>query len=114
MRSLQRNFREIYYRVPISTEPIIDEYGNDTLEIKSVYSEEIPLQVNVSANVGREATEIFGTLTDYSRTITYCGAECPLSEGCVVRFNTHTYVVAKVADSKTGFVIALREVASRE
>ena len=113
MRSLQRNWRGITYRKPIGEEPIVDEYGNDTLEPRTIYSEPIVIFVNISANVGQEAVEVFGALTDYSRTITYCGTECPLSEGCLVMFNDHTYMVIKVADSKNGFLIALREVTNR-
>lgn len=113
MRSLQRNWREISYIAPISTESIVDEYGNDTLEMKTVYSDPVTLRVNVSANAGQEAVEVFGALTDYSRTITYCGTECPLFEGCLVTFANRTYSVIKVADSKNGFLIALREVTDR-
>lgn len=118
MRSLQRNWRELHYAIPVSTEPIVDEYGNDTLELSTVYSDPVALRVNVSANAGQEAVEVFGALTDYSRTVTYCGAECPLTEGSIVWFNTdisksHNYTVIRVADSKNGFLIALREVTKR-
>lgn len=113
MRSLQRNWREITYVTPIGTESIVDEYGNDTLEVETTYSDPVTLRVNVSANVGQEATEVFGALTEYSRTITYCGEECPLFEGCLVTFARRIYSVVKVADSKNGFLIALREVTER-
>jgi hypothetical protein len=118
MRSLQRNNRKIYYAVPVGTEPILDEYGNDTLEPKWVYGDVTELSVNVSANVGQEAVNVFGTLTGYSRTISYCGQSCPLIEGTIVWFGVpkteaHNYVVIEVADSKNGFLIALREVSDR-
>lgn len=113
MRSLQRDWRELYYAVPLSTEPITDEYGNDTLEIRTIYSERKPLKVNISANVGQEAVNVFGSLTGYSRTITYWGAECPLVENSKLWFGDKEYTVIKVADSKNGFLIALREVSSR-
>lgn len=115
MRSLQRNWRSLYYAVPESTESIIDEYGNDTLEKKITYSAPIELRVNVSANVGQEAVNVFGTTTGYNRTVSFCGESCPLSENDIVWFGKdpskpHNYVVVKVADSKNGFMIALREV----
>lgn len=119
MRSLQRNWREIYYAVPQGTESIVDEYGNDTLEIRHIYSEPVALSVNISANVGQEAVDTFGLLSGYSRTITFGGSEtCPLVEGSRVWFGVkptgqHNYVVIKVADSKNGFLIALREVTER-
>lgn len=114
MRSLQRDWRIMEYVVPQGTEPILDEYGNDTLEVKTIYSERKELRANISANVGQEAVNVFGSLTGYSRTITYWGESCPLTEGSRVWFGSGEYTVIKVADSKNGFLIALREVSSRE
>ena len=37
MRNLQKNMRRLYYAPIIGTEPILDEYGNDTLEVRTVY-----------------------------------------------------------------------------
>lgn len=118
MRSLQRNWRELYYATALRTEPIRDEYGNETLELKTVYSSPTLLRVNVSANAGQEAATVFGALTGYSRTISYSGETCPLDEGTLVWFGTetsgpHNYVVVKVADSKNGYLVALREVSKR-
>ena len=114
MRSLQRDWRTMEYAVPQSTEPILDEYGNDTLEVKTIYSERKELRANISANVGQEAVNVFGSLTGYNRTITIWGLSCPLGEGSKVWFGSEEYTVIKVADSKNGFLIALREVSSRE
>lgn len=114
MRSLQRDWRTLEYAVPQGTEPILDEYGNDTLEVKTIYSERAELKVNISANVGQEAMNVFGSLTGYSRTITYWGESCPLTEGTKVWFREDEYVVIKVADSKNGFLVALREVSGNE
>ena len=114
MRSLQRDWRVMEYAVPQSTEPILDEYGNDTLEVKTIYSERKELRANISANVGQEAVNVFGSLTGYNRTITYWGENCPLTEDSKVWFGPKEYTVIKVADSKNGFLIALREVSSRE
>lgn len=118
MRSLHRNWRKIYYAVPQGTEPIVDEYGNDTLELRQIFSDPVALSVNVSANVGQEAVNTFGMLSGYSRTLTYSGLICPLVEGSRVWFGVeptgqHNYTVIKVADSKNEFLIALREVTER-
>ena len=115
MRNLQRNQRDLYYAVPVSTEPILDEYGNDTLEVETIYSAPTLLRVNVSANVGQDAVAVFGNQTDYSRTISIAADSCPLIEGCPVWFGISTdgannYKVVKVADSKNGFLVALQEV----
>ena len=117
MRSINRDRRQIFYANPIGTEPILDEYGNDTLEVSVEYSAPVALAVSVSANVGQEAMNVFGAQTEYSRTLSMTGS-CPLEEGSKVWFGvpvteSHNYTVAKVADSKNGFLVALREVSKR-
>lgn len=118
MRSMQRSWRELHYALLTGTESIKDEYGNDTLEVQNTYGPPTPLRAIVSANAGQEAVNAFGTLTGYSRTISYSSDKCPLDEGTLVWFGVdvtgpHNYVVVKVADSKNGFLIALREVSNR-
>ena len=110
MRTLNRNGRAITYETLIGTEPIKDANGNDTLEVRKVYAPPVAAQWNVSAAVGEEANEIFGDLTDYSRTVALCG-ECPVSEGDRVAFGGKRYTVVKIADSKNAWLLALREVA---
>lgn len=119
MRSLQRDWRKLHYAVQMGTESILDDYGNDTLEVRTVYSDPVLLQVSVSANAGQEAVNVFGSLTGYSRTVSYVGENCPLKEGCRIWFGVeppekHNYVVIRVADSKNGYLVALREVSDRE
>ena len=117
MRNLNRNKRELWYAIQTGSTPILDEYGNDTLEVEAVFSSPLHLQANVSANVGQEAIEVFGSQTEYSRTVSIAGGECPLVEGCRVWFgkepndagDDNNYVVTRVADSKNGFLVALRE-----
>lgn len=117
MRNLNRNKRGLWYAVQVDSTPILDEYGNDTLEVEAVFSSPLYLRVNVSANVGQEAVEVFGSQTDYNRTVSIAGNVCPLVEGCRVWFNKepndagddNNYVVARVADSKNGFLVAIRE-----
>ena len=115
MRDLKRNQRVIHYANMVGTEPILDEYGNDTLEVRTLYGSPAPLRCNVSANMGQEAVEVFGSQTEYSRTISMAGNHCPLVEGSRVWFmaapeGQFNYTVARVADSKNGFLVALREV----
>lgn len=118
MRSLQRDCRKLYYAVPVGEESILDEYGNDTLEVRKIFGEPVLIRANVSANAGQDETNTFGNMTEYHRTISYSGENCPLVEGAKVWFGvdtaeSHNYVVIKVADSKNGFLIALREVSAR-
>lgn len=118
MRSLLRNQRRLWFAVPTNSVPVYDEYGNDTLERETIYLPPTLLRANVSANAGQEAVEVFGAQTEYSRTISLTGEACPLLEGSRVWFgvepnesaDNNNYVVARVADSKNGFLVALREV----
>lgn len=105
MRTLKRNGRSVTYENVIGTERI-----GDTLEVRKLYGTPVTAHWNVSAAVGEEANEIFGDLTDYSRTVSLCG-DCPVSEGDRVTFDSTTYRVIRIADSKNGYLIALREVA---
>ena len=121
MRSLERNKRDLWYAVTVGTESIFDEYGNDTLEVRTIYGSPTLLRANVSANIGQDAVDTFGSQTEYSRTVSLTGDTCPLSEGDKVWFSVepnvdgdnNNYVVARVADSKNGFLVALREVSKR-
>ena len=63
-----------------------------------------------------EVVEVFGAHTEYSRTISM--TKCPLAVGDKIWFGVkptdeNNYTVAKIADSKNGFLIALREVSPR-
>lgn len=120
MRNCQRNYRTIWYANPTGkTEAIKDEYGNDTLEVKTIYDTPTQLKCNIGASGGQDAVEIFGSATEYHRTISFAGSDaCPLREGCRVWFGVdttqaHNYRVVKVADTKNGVNVALREVSQR-
>ena len=116
MRDLKRNKREMWYALPVGSQPILDEYGNDTLEVEMLYTTPLLLLANVSASIGQAAVEVFGSQTEYTRTVSLSGQSCPLVENSLVWFGVtpeqggHNYIVARVADSKNGFLVALREV----
>lgn len=118
MRNLMRNRRSLYRATIIGTEPVLDEYGNETLEERVIYGEPTMIYCNFSANMGQESVEVFGAQTEYSRTVSWAGEDCPFSEGDFVWIGVdpneaHNYTVARVADSKNGFLVALREVTKR-
>ena len=111
MRSLIKNKRILTYALPTGTEPILDEWGNDTLEVARKYSDFTEYRANISSAVGEEAVKAFGSMTSYSRTICVAENDCPIAvEGCLIQFDSKTYEVVKVADSLNGFLIAVREV----
>lgn len=118
MRSLNKNKRQIHYALYEKDEPILDEYGNETGERTPLYGDIQELRCNVSAAVGEEAVEAFGTLTNYTRAISVSDTNCPLAEQTIVWFGIdtnepHNYVVLRKADSKNGILYALQEVRVR-
>lgn len=117
MRSLFRNARNLYYANVVDTLPVLDAYGNDTMEVQKIYSSPTLLRCNISANAGLEAVEIFGERTAYSRIVSMTGY-CPLVEGSKVWFGVepsepNNYTVVRVADSKNSYLVALQEVSKR-
>lgn len=115
MRGLNRNKRLIYYANRVSEAVNRDEYGNETGEVTPLYGTATPLFCNVSAAVGAEAAEAFGTFTNYSRTVYVSDVNCPITEESIVWFGNkppkpHNYIVVRKADSKNGILYALQEV----
>ena len=115
MRTLNRNKRQIYYALRTGEEESLDEYGNETGDPKPVYGEAVELKCNVSAATGDDAVQVFGSFTNYSRTLCVSDSNCPIDENTIVWFGRepsepHNYIVTCKADSKNGILYALREV----
>lgn len=113
MRLLRKNQRPFYYALPIAVEPIVDEYGNETLEMETIYSDPKALKANYSAAVGEEAVRVFGSATEYSRIIAF-PQSCPLIAGAILWIGIDTtesanYKVARIADGVTGTLVAISE-----
>lgn len=119
MRCLNRNKRALYYALYKGDETILDEQGYETGESKPTYGEITELSANVSAAVGEEVVEAFGSFTNYSRAVCVSDVSCPISEDTIVWFGAditgpHNYIVTKKADSKNGILYALKKVAVRQ
>jgi hypothetical protein len=115
MRSLNKNKRQIYYALLTGETVNTDEYGNETGESSPVYGEPVELNVNISASSGEESVQVFGSLTEYNRTMYGADNDCPIDEDSIIWFNVsttepHNYIVVSKADSKNGILYALREV----
>lgn len=118
MRCLQRNKRKLYYALFVKEEPILDENGYETGESKPTYGDVTELNANVSAAVGEEAVQAFGSFTNYSRAFCVSDVGCPIAEDTIVWFGVdptgpHNYIVTRKADSKNGILYALKEVKVR-
>ena len=113
MRMLEKNKRLLYYAIPTDEVSIKDEYGNDTLETEVIYSDPMELKVNYSPATGREAVEVFGSTTDYSRVLAF-GKDCPLTERAVLWIGVETsspanYEVRRIADGLDSVLVAIQE-----
>jgi hypothetical protein len=114
MRTLQKNARTCYYANPTGeTEMLKDEWGNLTSEAVEKFTEPVKLKANYSQSAGEEVLNVFGSFTDYSKTMVFAG-ECPLVEGSRVWIKNSTaedsdYIVTKVAESLNFSLVALKE-----
>lgn len=115
MRSLNRNKRPVRYALHTGDTLNYDEYGNETGESTPTYGEPVALNCNISAAVGEEVVQAFGSFTGYSRVMFVSDNSCPIDEKSIIWFAAeppapHNYIVVRKADSKNGILYALQEV----
>ena len=115
MRMLRINKRPFYYSNPTGeTVMVVDEFGNETGEVFEEYTEPEKVEYNISAAVGQESIEVFGSDTSYARTIA-APLDCKIVERARVWVDRepaerHNYVVRRVAESLNSKLLALTEV----
>lgn len=138
MRSLKKNMQKLYFATYSEEIPVYetDDDGNiKYAEIDGV-KEPIPLgtapgynkpeefYANISAGKGDVQADVFGSSVDYSRTISTCDMDCPITKltrlwiGCKPQYNedgsvngdsANYEVAAPPAKSLNGIVIAIKE-----
>jgi hypothetical protein len=121
MKLLKRNLSTIHYCLYERSEPILDDDGNETGEDKITYSEPVEFECSVSAATGYSATEMFGNLENYDKTLITDDMQCPIDEHSVLfvdkepEFDTdgrplYDYIVRRVAKSINNISFAIRKV----
>ena len=116
MRELERNKQLVHFAQFDKIEPIYDEDGYDTGEVKPSYFEPVALRINVSPALGESATRQFGDVVDYDRTLVTCDLSLPIDEQTVFWIDeTDTskpfdYTVKKIAKSLNSLLIAVKKV----
>ena len=121
MKLLKRNLSTIHYCLYERSEPILDDDGNETGEDRITYSEPVEFECSVSAATGYSATEMFGNLENYDKTLITDDMECPIDEHSVLfvdkepEFDTdgrplYDYIVRRVAKSINNISFAIRKV----
>lgn len=84
MRNLARNLDTVYYKLYEGEEEIIDQYGNGTGSYYKKYSELKSDKLCISPNKGKSEVNMFGTLTDYDRTMLTADTSCEIDESAVL------------------------------
>lgn len=121
MKLLKRNLSTIHYCLYERSEPILDDDGNETGEDKITYSEPVEFECSVSAATGYSATEMFGNLENYDKTLITDDMQCPIDEHSVLfvdkepEYDTdgrplYDYIVRRVAKSINNISFAIRKV----
>lgn len=85
MRSLLRNKRVVYFCDPEETNVIVvDSNGNRTGERNTIYSDPVPLNINVSAARGESDVNLFGNADMYDKIMVTADVDCPITENSVL------------------------------
>ena len=138
MRSLKKNKQPFYYATYDAEKKVYDRDEDGNIKYIEVDGEKIPVEIgtepgyndpvlfyaNISAGKGDVQADVFGSSVDYSRTISTCDMDCPITKltrlwiGCEPQYNedgsvngdsANYEVAAPPAKSLNGIVIAIKE-----
>ena len=121
MRGLKRNQQSFWYALYSGETEQTDGEGNYTGEIGPVYAVPVQMDANISASRGNAETDLFGVDVQYSKVISTCDMNCPITEESAIWIGRnpedadknpvpHNYVVARIARSLNSILIAVQEV----
>lgn len=121
MRCLERNKRPFHYALYKESQPVKDEYGNETGQYRILYDEPVLARANVSAATGEAQMEQFGNLITYDRVIISDDMDCPITEDSVLCVDVepshnadgdlvYDYIVRRVARSLNTVSYAISKV----
>ncbi len=117
MRCLIRNKRIFFAALLLRTEPVRDEYGNETGESRNVYGEPFEVRGNISAARGELSTRQFGENEGYDRVIVLDDPNCEIDEYSVLWIDStpdggapYDHIVKKAARSLNSVSLAVAKV----
>lgn len=114
-----RNQKPFHYALYVGDTPIVDEYGNETGEKLLTYDTPVIAYGRITPARGTADVDLFGTATNYTKTITVTDMECPINEYTKLWVDeTETdkpsdYVVVSVARDINYIVYAIRKVSNQ-
>ena len=138
MRSLKKNKQKLYYATYSDEIPVYETDEDGKIKYTEVDGELVPIPIgtmagynkpvifyaNISAGKGDVQADVFGSSVDYSRTISTCDMDCPITKltrlwiGCEPQYNedgsvngdsANYEVAAPPVKSLNGIVIAIKE-----
>ena len=138
MRSLKKNKQKLYYATYSDEIPVYETCEDGNIKYTEIDGEMIPIPIgtmagynkpvvfyaNISAGKGDVQADVFGSSVDYSRTISTCDMDCPITkltrlwigrepqyneDGSVDGDSANYEVAAPPAKSLNGIVIAIKE-----
>lgn len=138
MHSLKKNKQKLYYATYSDEVPVYETDEDGKIKYTEVdgelspipigtmagYNEPVIFYANISAGKGDVQADVFGSSVDYSRTISTCDMDCPITKltrlwiGCEPQYNedgsvngdsANYEVAAPPAKSLNGIVIAIKE-----
>lgn len=131
MRTVNRNKVPFWYALYESKKPLYDEYGNETSEYETIYSNPMACEANISAARGETQTRQFGDDVAYDKVIVMGSDAPPINEysllwidrvpeldaqGVLAKdendeiITPHDYIVRKVARSLSAVSYAVSQV----
>jgi hypothetical protein len=142
MRSLKKNKQKLHYATYSDEIPVYETDEDGKIKYTEVDGELVPIPIgtmagynkpvvfyaNISAGKGDVQADVFGSSVDYSRTISTCNMDCPITKltrlwiGCEPQYNedgsvngdsANYEVAAPPAKSLNGIVIAIKELPER-
>lgn len=111
-----------WYLLLDKSEPIADEYGNETGEYQLTYKPAVQMRASISADTGMSTVLQFGNFPDYDKVILVDDPNCPIDENAVLFVDkppeydedghpAYDYVVQRVSRSLNTVAYGIRKVA---
>lgn len=88
MRDLKKNQRKLWYSLYEGKKPILDEFGDETVDYEVCYTKPKQFSISLSAGHGSVYSNVFGADIDYSRTIMTTDMKLPITETSLVWYET--------------------------
>lgn len=84
MMNARINQRKLWYATYQGKQPILDDEGFDTGDTEVKFSVPVMFMANISASRGSAEVDMFGVNLDYTKSISTCDLDLPISETSLI------------------------------